>query len=268
MSLAPSRTHPTPEPAFDLDYSLDDVELDTGRDTHYLTDRMEELLLVEGHTPGGRTLDVACGIGKLPACVQHLGGEGWGIDASPEMLGLSAWIFHREGPPLVRGIAEQLPYRDGTFDRLICQGALDHFVNPGDFMREAARVLKPEGRLVLALANYESLSCRLGRLRQGISHRILQRPLPPYRLYWQIPPDHFHKGDLDFVLGLGGDALELERCYGVSMLWLLKGWGKRLEDAPYPLVRLVLKTLDRIAYRRPRLADMLISVWRPRASIP
>lgn len=268
MSLAPSRTHPTAEPAFDLDYSIHDVEIDTGRDTQYLTERIEELLLLEGSTPGGRTLDVACGIGKLAACVQHLDGEGWGIDPSPEMLGLSAFIFHRERPALVRGIAEQLPYRDATFDRLICQGALDHFVHPDDFMREAVRVLTPDGRLVLALANYQSLSCRLGRWRQGFSHRVLQRPLPPYRLYWQIPPDHYHTGDLDFVLGLGGDALELERCYGVSMLWLLKGWGKRLEDAPLPLVRFLLKALDRVAYRRPRLADMLISVWRPRTTSP
>lgn len=265
MSLAPSRRPPSGEPSFDLDYSIHDVEIDTGRDTQYLTHRVEELLLEEGTRPGGRTLDVACGIGKLAAAVAALGGEGWGIDPSEEMLvELSSFIFAGYGVVLVRGIAEELPFRDGSFDRVVCQGSLDHFVDPHAFMSEAARVLRPDGRLVIALTNYESLSCRLGRLRQRVSSDLLRRPPPPYRPYWQVPPDHHHKGELAFVLRLGGSHLRLVRCYGISLLWLAEGWGSWLERIPHSVAHLIVRTLDRIAYPTPELADMIISVWQPR----
>ncbi len=265
MSLAPSRRPPSGEPSFDLDYSVHDVEIDTGLDTRYLTDRIEELMLREGSTPGGRTLDVACGIGKLAAGVRELGGEGWAFDPSEEMLGLSRFIFSQHGLVLLRGIAEALPFRDGSFDRVICQGSLDHFVDPNTFMREAARGLRPDGRLVVALANYESLSCRLGRLRQLLASGLFQRPPSSDRLYWQLPPDHYHKGDLPFVLHLGGSRLRLVRCYGVSLLWLLKGWGSFLEPLPHFVAGTVLRTLDWIAYPAPELADMIVSVWQPQS---
>jgi hypothetical protein len=85
-----------------------------------------------------------------------------------------------------------------------------------------------------------------------------------------MPPDHFHKGDLPFVRGLGGRWLRLERCYGISLLWLLRSrgwtWGKTLERLPGPLAGMILAALDRLAYRAPALADMIVSVWRPIAS--
>ncbi|MCH8994092.1 MAG: class I SAM-dependent methyltransferase [Chloroflexi bacterium] len=263
MSLAPSRRPPSDELAFDLDYSVHDVEIDTGRDTTYLTHRIEQLMLQEGFRPAGRTLDVACGIGKLAASVGMLGGEGWALDPSEEMLGLGQFIFEQQPLALARGVAEELPFRDGSFDRVICQGSLDHFVDPRAFMNEAARVLRPDGRAVIALANYESLSCHIGRLRQRISTGLLRRPVPPERLYWQIPPDHYHKGDLSFVLRLGGERFRLVRCYGVSLLWLTKGWGKFLEPRPRSLTDRVLWAFDRIAYIAPELADMIVSVWQP-----
>lgn len=263
MSLALSRTPHTPEPVFDLDYSVNDVEIDPGLDTRYLIQRVEASMLREGFAGGGRTLDVACGVGVLAAGIAELGGEAWGLDASPEMIGLARWIFGNRAV-FIRGIAEVLPFRDGAFDRVICQGSLDHFVDPQAFMREAARILRPDGRLVLALANYESLSCLIGRLRLRLSRDLLAHEPSPQRLYWQIPPDHYHKGELPFVLGLGGEAFRLRRCYGISLLWLVKGWAQRLDEMPRSLADATLRALDALAYPAPELADMIISVWQPR----
>lgn len=238
--------------------------MDPRPDTQFLSRRTEEAMLQEGWVDGGRTLDVACGAGWLAAKVRGRGGEGWGIDASQEMLGLAPFLFPRDQAVLVRGIAEVLPFRDGSFDRVICQGSLDHFVDPNAFMREAARVLRPDGRLAIALANYESLSCRLGRLRQRWERDVLHQPQPAHRFYWQPPPDHYHKGELPFVRRLGGRWLQLERCYGVSLLWLLKDWDKWLEQMPRFLADPLLGALDRTAYWTPALADVIVSVWRPR----
>lgn len=45
--------------------------------------------------------------------------------------------------------AEQLPFLDGSFDAVTCRIAAHHFPNPHLFILEAARVLKPGGKLVL-----------------------------------------------------------------------------------------------------------------------
>ena len=170
---------------------------------------------------------------------------------------------------LVRGVAEELPFHDETFDRVICQGALDHFVAPETFMAEAARIIRPDGRVIIALTNYESLSCRAGRPLDRFAIDILRRPRPPDRPYYQPPPDHHHKGDLPFVRSLGGASLSLVRCYGLSLLWLLRGrgqlsWGRLLDSAPEPAARLLLRSLDTCAYPLPSQADMIVSVWQRR----
>lgn len=262
MYTAPAKSRPSAEPSFDLDYSIHDFEVDQHRDSQFLFRRSEEVLLREG-LAGGKTLDVACGAGHLAARLQERGVQGWGLDPSQEMLGISRWLFTADQVILVRGIAESLPFRDGSFDRVICKGSLDHFVDPHDFMREAARVIKPGGRVIVALANYESLSCRLGRLRYQLAQILLRRPPVPVRPYWQPPSDHYHKGDLAFVRGLGGRRLRLERCYGISLMWPASGWGTALERLPRHAADALLVALDQIASRTPELADMIVSVWRP-----
>ena len=269
MSSAPSSSRPSAKPAFDLDYSIHDFEADPYPDSQYLYRRIEEAMVAEGTQRGGRTLDVACGVGKLAIEVTARGGEGWGLEPSKEMLGLGRYLYAQGRAVLVRGVAETLPFRDACFDRIICQGALGHFVAPPDFMREAARVVRPDGRVIIALANYESLSCKLGRGVRTISQRVARRPASPHRAYWEMPLDHYHRGELAFVRALGGACLQLERCYGISLLWLLRGsdawtWGKTLERLPRPLASTFLVALDQLAHYTPALADMIISVWRPR----
>ena len=253
----------TAKPSFDLAYSLDEYVDSPHRDNVYLVRRLEQVMLSEGAASHGRTLDVACGVGNLVAGVSKNGTQGWGLDPSPEMLGISRWL-HPDGVVLlVRGVAEVLPFRDESFDRLICQGALDHFVDPHAFMKEAVRCVRPGGRVIVAIANYDSLSCRLGRFRRAVARAILRRSTPAQQPYWEPPADHFHKGDLGFVRGLGGDARRLERCYGISLMRFFYGWGPSLDRLPGWLSNAVLSALDKIAYRMPGLADVIVSVWEP-----
>ncbi len=269
MSSAPSKTPPSAEPAVDLDYSVDDFDFETEHlpDSTFLFQRMEDALVHEGTVAGGRTLDIACGVGKLAARFRQAGGEAWGMEPSADMLALSRFVIARDAVALTRGVAETLPFQDATFDRIVCMGALDHFVEPRSFMQEAARILKPDGRVVIALANYDSLSCRLGRsiVRpfQRVAARLLRRE-PHQRPYWQPPDDHFHKGNPAFVQRLGGSALVLERSYGISLLWLFPGWGWLLAVMPAKLRDAAAAALDRRARANVGLADTIISVWRKR----
>jgi SAM-dependent methyltransferase len=218
---------------------------------------MEAAIVKEGVAPDGGVLDVACGIGSLARRLADSSGKAWGLDPSAEMLGLGVLVEPSRRQFLVRGIAEALPFRNASVDRVTCEGALDHFVDPRRFVEEAARVLRPGGRLVVALANYDSLSCRIGRL----ADRLPGRSRAAERPYWQPPPDHHHRGTVEFLRGLGGGDLHLTAIYGVSMLWLLPGWGKLLDKLPEPAARAIFGALDGLGYKAPALADVMIGVW-------
>lgn len=231
------------------------------RDSQLVFRRVPELVTREA-TRGrpGRVLDVACGLGGQLALLRDAGWQGWGLDASPP---LAAYCNERFGDaPIVVATADALPFRDGAFDRVVCQGSLDHFPDPQAFMRDVARVLKPDGRAVIGISNFDSLSCRLGRGLYGLSERI-GRSVYHGRNYWQIPDNHTFKGTYQVLKGLGPPDLEMEACYGISLMWLFNRWTKLMEALPERLATAILNGLDRVAYRVPALADILVSVWRP-----
>lgn len=248
--------------SFQLNYSVDDFPKAPRIDSKFVRQRVNEELVREGLTSNGRMLDVACGTGQLGVEAHRQGVESWGLDPSPEMLGLSRWLYPADRTVLVRGIGESLPIQGESFDCVVCNSALDHFVDPHDFMREAARIVRVGGRVVVVLANYESFSCLLSRSYYRLARDVLRRPIPPDRPHWTPPPDHLHKGDLRFVRSLGVDGLRLERCRGVSLMWLCYGWSNLLERMPARLATSVLSALDRVATRVPSRADIIIARWQ------
>ncbi len=98
--------------------------------------------------PGMAVLDVAVGTGALArAALDVLGGAGRvvGVDPSPGML---AEARKSPGLAVVRGVAEQLPFPDGTFDFVSMGYALRHVGDLGGTFAECFRVLRRGGRLL------------------------------------------------------------------------------------------------------------------------
>jgi SAM-dependent methyltransferase len=252
---------------FDLDYAIEE-DMPPGRptrDSQYIFARMPRVVTEIAARPGERVLDVGCGFGGPVALLRQQGCEAWGLDASYDLAWYTRHRFLDEGcAPAVCGTAEQLPFRNGTFDRIICQGSLDHFAKPRSFMSEVARVLRPNGRAVIAISNYDSLSCRLGR---NLYRMKDQRGVDVYRgrNYWQIPTNHTFKGTYNVLVRLGAPHLDLVECRGISMFWLFHRWTRLVETLPrFPAISLIAAA-DRLAYHVPQLADIVVSVWRPRS---
>ncbi|MDX8449248.1 class I SAM-dependent methyltransferase [Mesorhizobium captivum] len=106
--------------------------------------------------PGEAVLDVACGTGTLAIAAKRLmgpDGSVTGIDASAEMIERARVKAARSGLDLtlVNGTAQDLPFKDAQFDIVIGTLMLHHLSKPARsaFFREAERVLKPGGRLLL-----------------------------------------------------------------------------------------------------------------------
>lgn len=101
----------------------------------------------------GRVLDLGCGTGQLAARIhrERPGTRVVGCDFSPGMLA-QAWARSRD-PWWVRGDAGRLPFVDGVFDAVVSTEAFHWFPDQSGALAEMRRVLRPGGRLLLALVN-------------------------------------------------------------------------------------------------------------------
>lgn len=99
--------------------------------------------------PNSRVLDAACGTGHTTVALAERGHEVLGLDLTPEMLGTAKTLADSRSVTIdwILGDVHQLPWPDNTFDAVTCRRAAHHFQHLGQFLGEAARVLKPSGRL-------------------------------------------------------------------------------------------------------------------------
>lgn len=89
----------------------------------------------------GAVLDVGCGVKPYKEIIERKSSAYIGLDYKGSPHGL------REVD--VVGSAMELPFGTGTFDTVVSFQVLEHVREPKDFLKEAFRVLKPGGKMIL-----------------------------------------------------------------------------------------------------------------------
>jgi len=95
-------------------------------------------------------VELGCGTGYLSSWLSRRGAHPVGLDNSSRQLA-SAKMFQREFGvpfPLVHGDAERAPFRDASFDLAVSEYGAIIWCDPYRWIPEAARILRPGGRLV------------------------------------------------------------------------------------------------------------------------
>jgi SAM-dependent methyltransferase len=253
----------------DLDRDMSDViPTGTTRDSQFLFDRMtRETLDATGAAPGLRILDVASGFGQDAIALRARGAEVIGAEPSARMTAWARMMSERATGPVpfwVRGWSDALPFADATFDAAYCKGALDHFDRPERAIAEMARVTKPGGRVVLAVANFDSLACRAASLHDRWREGALGREPKRGRRHYDVPADHFTRYELDLLREHAARVLTLTSVTGLSLAWGLPSWTRFVEAAPQFVASAALRVADLGARLLPRLADVIVLVGTPK----
>jgi SAM-dependent methyltransferase len=239
-----------------------------GLDNAFILDRQAAVAVHETAAgANGTVLEIGAAEGNNACELAKRGLAVVALEPSPYMAARAAVNGNDDGVHLavVRGIAERLPFVDGFFARILCESALDHIADPRRAVAEMARVLRPDGRLLVGFVNYGSPNVRLARLVYGVA-RALGARWSRRHLFWDspVPEEHTFECTYPDVAGLCAPYFLLDRAIGVSIGWAFPAWGAVLGRLPQRTAVAVLARLDWLARRVPRAGDYVVTVWRPR----
>ncbi len=100
-----------------------------------------------------RVLDIGCGADHTALAAAPRAAAVTAVDVTPEMLETAARLAAERGITNItfrRADASDLPFPDDSFDVVTSRYSAHHFADPARAVAEAARVLRPGGRLLLA----------------------------------------------------------------------------------------------------------------------
>ena len=171
--------------------------------------------LSAGLIPGAAVLDVGCGRGVVLSPLADLGFEVHGVEISERA------VRGADSRASIR-IADDLAaagYDAESFDQIVIWHVLEHLRDPRATLMECRRLLKPGGRLVVAVPNFSSWQARFGAA--GWFHLDAPRHL-----------FHFPLAALRALIGRCG--LEVGKSYHFSLRQNPFGWIQSLQNRLNP----------------------------------
>jgi len=162
---------------------------------------------------GMQAIELGCGTGYVSAWMARRGAHPTGIDNSPAQLE-NARRFQQEFGldfPLILGNAEAVPLPDGSFDFAISEYGACLWCDPYRWIPEAARLLRPGGRLHFWINGALLMVCSPEADDVPVEERLLRPYFGMHRFEW--PGDdsvefHLPHGEMVRVLAQSGFEVE------------------------------------------------------------
>jgi SAM-dependent methyltransferase len=178
-----------------------------------LARRLRWLERSAGSLSGRAVLDAGCGGGEYVRALQERGARARGVEIDAEKLDktrVAAGLRAR----LVQGDLERAPFASACFDLVLLNEVLEHVPDDGAALREAFRLLRPGGVLVVFAPNrlfpFETHGLRARRSQRRISHAwpfVPWLPLPLARRLFRLWARNYWPWQLVRMLRQSGFAV-------------------------------------------------------------
>ncbi len=176
----------------------------------------DRVLHVLGEVRGLNVVELASGTSYLSAWLVRAGARTVAIDLSGHQLATARDLQRRLGPvfPLVQADAEQVPLSDGHFDLVVSEHGAAAWCDPQRWVPEAARLLRPGGRLVFLTNSLLSALCVPAD--EGVAEeRLLRGQREAYQVRWPGGGVEFHPSHGDWVRILRGSGFVVEALHEI-----------------------------------------------------
>ena len=172
-----------------------------------------ELRMFPDELGGKDAVELGCGTAYVSSWMARRGARPVGIDNSEVQLGTARRLQREHGLdfPLLHGNAEAVPYPDASFDFAISEYGASLWCDPELWIPEAARLLRPGGRLVFMVNSYLMSLC-LSEQQNASATNALQRPgFGLRRLEWSFETGvEFHLSHASWIRLLRKNGFEIE----------------------------------------------------------
>jgi SAM-dependent methyltransferase len=172
-----------------------------------------EVRMLPDDLAGRDAIELGCGTAYVSSWLARRGARVVGIDNSEAQLETARRLQREHGLdfPLIHGNAETVPYPDATFDFAISEYGACLWADPERWVPEAARLLRPGGRLAFLTNAFLLMLCMPEDETEAASDRLLRPAFGTYRLEW--PGDsgvEFHPSHSRWIRVLRDSGFEIE----------------------------------------------------------
>jgi SAM-dependent methyltransferase len=172
-----------------------------------------QVRMIPGDIAGKDAIELGCGTAYVSAWLARRGARVVGIDNSAAQLATARRLQRQHGLdfPLLHGNAETVPYPDASFDFAISEYSACLWADPQLWVPEAARLLRPGGRLVFLTNAFLLMLCVPAEDGVAATDRLLRPAFGMYRVEWPTDPGvEFHQSHGDWIRLLRASGFEIE----------------------------------------------------------
>jgi SAM-dependent methyltransferase len=162
---------------------------------------------------GQDAIELGCGAAYVSAWLARRGARVVGIDNSRAQLATAERLQREHGLdfPLLHGNAEAMPFPDASFDFAISEYGACLWADPHRWVPEAARLLRPGGRLVFLTNSTLMMLCTPVENGVAATDRLLRPAFGMFRVEWPGDPGvEFHLSHGEWIRLLRGSGFEVE----------------------------------------------------------
>jgi SAM-dependent methyltransferase len=171
----------------------------------------ESQLDIFGDVNGLDAVELGCGTAYFSAWLARRGARVVGVDPTPAQLATARRLQHETGIefPLIEAIGEDVPLPDSSFDLALSEYGASLWADPYRWIPEAARLLRPDGRLIFLTNSTISVLCMT---LEGVGEQLVRPQAGLYKVEW--PDTHeveFQLSHGDWIDLLRANDFELDR---------------------------------------------------------